>query len=162
LRAVLKNIHLTVLGERSSQIHALVQRKEHGIHCTTISVERLNVTDFNFLQRNIKIVPRQRILISDCKQFDSGTESPQKQYAFEPMLHILSEPFPGFIEWLMHLAGLLTSPLHSMDLPNFSVALDIELPCLREVYSCGYSWSLSLHSLFVLFFNKNQIQGKYR
>jgi hypothetical protein len=49
-----------------------------------------------------------------------------------------------------------------MDLPNFSVVLDIELPFLREVYSCGYSWSLSLHSLFVLFFNKNQMHGKYR
>jgi len=77
------------------------------------------------------------------------------------MLHNLVEPFPGFIESLVHLAGLLTSPLHSMDLPNFSVVVDIELPYLREVYSCGYSWSLSLHSLFVLFFNKNQIQNKY-
>jgi len=77
------------------------------------------------------------------------------------MFHHLSEPFPGLIDLLMHLAGLLTSPLYSIDLPNYSVALDIELPYLREVYSCGYSWSLSLHSLFVLFFNKNQIQNKY-
>ena len=78
------------------------------------------------------------------------------------MFHHVAEPFPGFVDLFKHLAGLLTSPLHSMDLPNFSVVVDIELPYLREVYSCGYSWSLSLHSLFVLFFNKNQIQGKYR
>jgi len=77
------------------------------------------------------------------------------------MLHIFFKSFPGLGEKLTQLAGLLTSPLHSMGLPNFSVALDIELPCLREVYSCGYSWSLALHSLFVLFFNKNQMLCEY-